>query len=104
MCYHTVHSPIEGKKEIAEQYRKKLKPGLRHQNAHYAAMVQSLDESVGRIMEALARQGIAERTVVIFTSDNGGVVNRVRQGNSDVKLAAALGQRGRCTKGGFASR
>jgi arylsulfatase A-like enzyme len=78
MCYHTVHSPIEGKEEIAERYRQKLKPGLYHQNPDYAAMVQSLDESVERILAALARQGIAERTVVIFTSDNGGVVNPVR--------------------------
>ena len=78
MCYHTVHSPIEGKADIVERYRKKLKPGLRHKNPDYAAMVASLDESVGRILETLTRQGIADRTVVIFTSDNGGVVNPVR--------------------------
>jgi len=61
-----------------EKYRQKVKPGLKHKNESYAAMVQSLDESVGRILETLDKQGIADRTVVIFTSDNGGVVNQVR--------------------------
>ncbi len=78
MSYHTVHSPIEGKPELVERFKKTMKPGQRHQNPQYAAMVQSLDESVGRILAQLEGQGIAERTLVIFTSDNGGVVNRTR--------------------------
>lgn len=80
MAYHTVHTPIEGKPELVERYKKKLRPGMKHRNPSYAAMVQSLDESVGRILATLEEQGIAERTVVIFTSDNGGVVNKTRSG------------------------
>lgn len=76
LCYHTVHTPIEGKPELVEYYKKKVRPGMHHQNYEYAAMVQSLDENVGRIMARLGELGIAERTVVFFFSDNGGFVNK----------------------------
>lgn len=48
---------------------------MRHRNAHYAAMVHSLDENVGRVLRRIDEMGVADRTVVIFTSDNGGFVN-----------------------------
>ncbi|MDO8684121.1 MAG: sulfatase-like hydrolase/transferase, partial [Armatimonadota bacterium] len=51
----------------------KVKPDARHGNPVYAAMVESVDDSVGRIMRKLDEAGIADRTVVIFTSDNGGI-------------------------------
>jgi len=78
LCYYTVHTPIEGKPELVERYRARLRPGLRHQNAAYAAMVHSLDENVGRVLDRLERNGVADRTVVIFTSDNGGYINPFR--------------------------
>jgi arylsulfatase A-like enzyme len=43
-----------------------------HRERVYAAMIRSLDRSVGRVLEALEQEGIAENTLVIFTSDNGG--------------------------------
>jgi arylsulfatase A-like enzyme len=75
MAYHSVHTPIEGKPELVAHYQAKLRPGLRHQNPTYAAMVHSLDENVGRILDALARLGIADRTLVLFVSDNGGLID-----------------------------
>ena len=42
-------------------------------NPHYAAMVESIDDGVGEIMNALRREGVAQNTIVVFTSDNGGV-------------------------------
>ncbi len=78
MCYHTVHTPIEAKAEVVERYEEKRRPALHHQNATYAAMVQSLDENVGRILTKLDALGVADRTVVIFTSDNGGFVNQYK--------------------------
>ncbi|MCZ6598462.1 MAG: sulfatase, partial [Planctomycetota bacterium] len=91
MAYYTVHTPIEGKPELVEKYRAKRErhPEARHAlNAGYAAMVQSLDESVGRILGKLDELGLAENTVVIFTSDNGGV-----EGITDnAPLRAAKGQ------------
>jgi len=76
LCYHTVHTPIEGKPELVEYYKKKLKPEMHHQNCEYAAMVHSLDENVGRVLNKIDELGVADRTVVVFFSDNGGFVNQ----------------------------
>lgn len=75
LAFHTVHTPIEGKAKLAERYRSKVREGMRHRNPHYAAMVHSLDENVGRVLDALEEIGAAGNTVVVLTSDNGGYVN-----------------------------
>lgn len=75
LSYYTVHTPTEGKKEIVDYYQKKLASGMSHQNAIYAAMVHSLDENIGKLMHSLEDLNLADNTVVIFTSDNGGFIN-----------------------------
>lgn len=67
-----VHKPIDPKPEYAKIWKKKPPKGT-HWNPDYAAMIQSLDESVGRVMAALDEQGLAKNTLVIFASDNGGL-------------------------------
>jgi arylsulfatase A-like enzyme len=72
--HYAVHAPLMGKEEIIEQYGEK--PGANGQsNKVYAAMVQRVDDSVGRILKKLDELHLAERTVVVFTSDNGGAVH-----------------------------
>lgn len=72
--HYAVHAPLMGKEEIIEQYGEK--PGFNGQsNKVYAAMLQSVDDSVGRILKKLEELHLAERTVFIFTSDNGGAVH-----------------------------
>ncbi len=78
MCWHTVHTPIEAKDEVVEQYAGRLRPQMHHQNPTYAGMVHSLDENVGRILAKIDELGIADRTVVFLTSDNGGYINKYR--------------------------
>lgn len=78
LWYHCPHTPIEAKAQLVEHYRSKLKPGLHHQNPSYAAMVHTLDENVGRILAGIAQRGLADNTLVIFASDNGGYVNTNR--------------------------
>ena len=79
---YNVHIPLRGKAELVEKYRKKAppegSPGPHH--AVYGAMCEAMDQSVGRVMRKLEEAGIADRTVVIFTSDNGGLA--VREGGS----------------------
>ncbi|MFQ6132905.1 MAG: sulfatase [Armatimonadota bacterium] len=71
--HYAVHTPLQAKQELIEKYRAKIQPGMRHTNPTYAAMVHSVDEAAGRIMAKLDELGIAERTVIFFTSDNGGL-------------------------------
>lgn len=69
---YTVHTPIQAKEEIEARYREK-EPTEAHYDPAYAAMIQSLDENVGRILKTLEELGLEEKTLVLFTSDNGGV-------------------------------
>jgi arylsulfatase A len=72
--HYGVHTPIQGRADLVEKYRKKLRPGLEHQNAAYAAMIEGVDSTVGRIRKSLDELGIADRTILVVTSDNGGRV------------------------------
>jgi arylsulfatase A-like enzyme len=72
--HYTVHNPLQAKKEKVAKYEAKAKPGDFNYKPVYAAMIESLDESVGRVMKALDDLKLADRTVVIFTSDNGGLL------------------------------
>jgi len=74
LAYYTVHTPIEGKPETVNHYLAKIEPDMHHQNADYAAMVYSLDENIGRIVNKIDELGIAENTILIFISDNGGFI------------------------------
>lgn len=75
-AYHTPHTPIQGRSDLVAAFRNRRRPEAIHKNPDYAAMVKSLDQSVGRILERLERHGIADNTIVIFTSDNGGLTQR----------------------------
>jgi arylsulfatase A-like enzyme len=76
LCHYAVHSPIQAKPDLVERYRRKPAPPDDGQNhPPYAAMVHSVDDAMGRILEALADSGIAENTLIIFTSDNGGATH-----------------------------
>jgi arylsulfatase A len=80
VSHFAVHIPLQAKAELIAKYdaKAKLHPGTRHGNAIYAAMIESVDQGIGRIRATLARLGIDRRTVVVFTSDNGGL--SVREG------------------------
>ena len=74
--YYTVHGPLMAKPELIAKYKAKSKTGkFKHTNPVYAAMVQSLDESVGRVLDKLEDVGKANKTIVLFTGDNGAVGN-----------------------------
>lgn len=72
-AHHAVHIPVEAKQELVAKYKAKLKPGQPQNDPAYAAMVQSMDESVGRVMSELERLKLKDDTLVLFTSDNGGL-------------------------------
>src|SRR3954453_11865094 len=70
--HYAVHTPIQAKKELAERFRATADPKAAQHNADYAAMIATVDESVGRLMETLQKNGLVEQTLVILTGDNGG--------------------------------
>ncbi|WP_367873984.1 sulfatase [Luteolibacter sp. Populi] len=74
-----VHAPYQAKPELIAKFRAKAAAGG-HDDPVYAAMLASVDESVGRITAKLDELGIAENTLVIFSSDNGGVGGYQREG------------------------
>jgi len=76
---YCVHQPVQAKKEMIEEYKAKVKPGMMHTNAIYAAMIQSLDDGVGKILGKLDELKLTDNTIVIFTSDNGGLIEVTRQ-------------------------
>jgi arylsulfatase A-like enzyme len=79
LTHFGVHSPYEAKKELIEKFKAKAAAGGHH-DPTYAAMIASVDESVGRVMAVLDELKLAEDTVLIFTSDNGGVGGYIREG------------------------
>jgi arylsulfatase A-like enzyme len=73
--HFAVHTPIQGKPEKVRKYDAKSRPDNPQNYGEYGAMVESTDESVGRVMQALRDQGIEDKTLVIFSADNGGVTS-----------------------------
>ena len=71
LSYYTPHSPLQAPEARTQKYQQKEGAGG-HDNATYAAMIASLDRGVGRLMRALDRLGLADETIVVFYSDNGG--------------------------------
>jgi arylsulfatase A-like enzyme len=69
--HYAVHTPIQAKEETIRKYREKVAVEG-HDNPAYAAMIESTDDGVGRILNKLDELGLAGNTVVFFFSDNGG--------------------------------
>ncbi len=70
--HYAVHTPIRAKKDMIAKYKAK-EPSNGQGNPTYAAMIESTDQGVGRMMAKLDELGLTDDTIVIFSSDNGGV-------------------------------
>lgn len=117
LCHYAVHTPIQVKDEDREKFEKKAKElgldkqiaivegeemhtedkgGMRVQrrilqsDPSYAAMIWNLDQNIGRLLDALEESGKAENTVVVFTSDNGGLATA--EGSPTCNLPAREGK------------
>lgn len=77
LAHYAVHTPLQAKPLMIEEAARR--PAANGQaNAVYSAMLRSVDESVGRILGTIRRLGLDDKTIVILTSDNGGVVHAGR--------------------------
>lgn len=70
--FYAVHTPIMGKENLVKKFEQK-QGGEGQDRPDYAAMVASVDENVGRLLAEIEKLGLKENTLVIFTSDNGGI-------------------------------
>lgn len=108
LAHYAVHVPLQSKKDLEKKYKTKAakiavpdnehfgnegtrKVNLIQDNATYAGMMQSVDESIGRVLEKLRQTNLADNTVVIFMSDNGGVSTSEGWPTSNVPLRAGKG-------------
>ncbi|MBM3874870.1 MAG: sulfatase [Verrucomicrobia bacterium] len=72
--HYGVHTPLQAKKEVIAKYER-VPEAERQGKPEYAAMVESIDDSVGRVMVTLKELKLEENTAILFTSDNGGFYN-----------------------------
>lgn len=75
---YIVHSPLQGKEELIDKYSQKENT-KGHNDPRYAAMVETMDRNVGRLLKHLNNLGLEKNTFLIFTSDNGGVYRWTKQ-------------------------
>lgn len=69
----SVHAPYDAKDELVAKYRNRVDPNNPQRNPVYGAMVESLDEGVGRVLNALEECDLLDKTIIVFFSDNGGI-------------------------------
>ncbi|HUY92882.1 MAG TPA: sulfatase [Pirellulales bacterium] len=86
LAHHAPHTPIEAKTADVEHFQRKRNTALNHQHAIYAAMVKSLDDSVGRVMNHLKSRGLDQNTLIIFASDNGGYIGVDKRSGQNVPV------------------
>lgn len=105
LAHHAPHTPIEAKPEDVAYFQRRLNGDSKiHRNPVYAGMLKSLDESVGRILQRLKELNIEEDTIVVFTSDNGGYIGRMKWDGMDVPItsnAPLRSGKGTCYEGGL---
>lgn len=116
LCFYTVHTPIQGCERYDSIYfeKKGKLPGngqaqtrsehlgetrLNQTDPKYAAMVRCMDENVGRVLHRLRELNIDDNTIIVFTSDNGGLTTKQRYGPTAVMPLRA--GKGWCYEGGI---
>ena len=77
--HNTIHTPVLGKKKLVDKYKNKAGADLPQNNPVIAAMIEELDNSVGRLLKKLDELKIADKTIVVFFSDNGGLERAAKQ-------------------------
>lgn len=95
---YSVHAPWNARRDYIDYFKPKADQNNPQRNPLYAAMVRSLDDGVGRLLKAVDDAGIADRTIIVFFSDNGGWAYPPKatdpEGFADIPATSNLPQRG----------
>ncbi len=101
LAHYGVHIPFEAGADAVARYRRNIRQDEPQNNPVYAAMVESIDESVGRVVKKIDTLGLTENTVFIFTSDNGGLDAAEGKGEKATSNAPLKGGKGHLYEGGI---
>ena len=100
--HFAIHTPYQGIKEEIDHFDKKPTKGWNnHKDPVYAAMIKSLDRSVGKVLDKLAELNIEENTLVVFMSDNGGIDSKITPKGDGTDNSPFLGGKACLTEGGI---
>ena len=102
MClwYYDVHAPFQAKKDLIANYKAKTDPRGLQDCPTMGAMIETLDAGLGRVLDALDANGLADGTIVIFFSDNGGNMYDIADGTCPTNNAPLRGGKGAMWEGG----
>lgn len=115
LSYYTVHTPIQANQAHMETYTRKLPGGgppwyaqegdgktlLHQKNSAYGSMVTAMDHNVGRLIQSLKDAGQWDNTILIFTSDNGGLTTLERDREAPTAVRPLRAGKGWCYEGGI---
>jgi arylsulfatase A-like enzyme len=96
----SVHAPFDAKRALIDAYRMKVDPNDPQRSPTYAAMIESMDDAVGTLLDTLDRLGIAENTIIVFASDNGGNMYNEVDGSTATSNAPLRGGKATMYEGG----
>ena len=96
----SVHAPFDAKPALIEKHRARVNPADPQRSPTYAAMVESMDDAVGTLLDALDRLKLADQTIIIFTSDNGGNMYNEVDGGAPTSNAPLRGGKATLFEGG----
>lgn len=96
----SVHAPFDAKKALIDKYRKVVDPNDPQRSPTYAAMIESMDDAVGTLLDTLDRLKIADNTIIIFASDNGGNMYNLVDGATATSNAPLRGGKATMYEGG----
>jgi arylsulfatase A-like enzyme len=96
----SVHAPFDAKKDRIEKACTRLNPEEPQRSPTYAAMIESMDDAVGTLLDTLDRLGLADNTIIVFTSDNGGNMNDSIDGTTPKNNAPLRGGKATMFDGG----
>ncbi len=97
----SVHAPFDAKKALVEKYRATADSADAQRSPTYAAMIESMDTAVGTLLDTLDRLGIAEKTAIVFTSDNGGNMYNGIDGTTPTSNSPLRGGKATVHEGGI---
>lgn len=97
----SVHAPFDAKRDLIEAYRARVDPKDPQRCPTYAAMIESMDDAIGTLLDTLDELGITQNTVIIFASDNGGNMYNMVEGERPTSNRPLRGGKATLYEGGI---